>query len=116
MGTLALGSEIDAAAEEAARRGAAQGTTHARAAGLPAEARVARRSTTPWETIIDQSAEVDADLIVLGSRGLTGVKSLLLGSVSRSVLQHADRSVVVPTSEVTAERFMLRRPTESHEN
>ena len=31
----------------------------------------------------------------MGSRGLTGIKSLLLGSVSRGVLTHADRPVMV---------------------
>ena len=32
------------------------------------------------------------------SRGLTGVQSLLLGSVSHAVLQHADRTVIVMPS------------------
>jgi nucleotide-binding universal stress UspA family protein len=41
----------------------------------------------------------------MGTRGLTGVKSLLLGSVSHAVLQHADRAVVVvPSPEVARER------------
>jgi nucleotide-binding universal stress UspA family protein len=48
----------------------------------------------------------------MGSRGLTGVKSLLLGSVSRSVIQHADRTViVVPSPEVAAARAR-ERPAE----
>lgn len=47
---------------------------------------------------------------MLGSRGLTGVKSLLLGSVSHAVLQHADRPVmVVPSPEVTEARAQHRR-------
>jgi len=41
----------------------------------------------------------------MGSRGLTGVKSLLLGSVSHEVIQHADRTVViVPSPEVASSR------------
>jgi nucleotide-binding universal stress UspA family protein len=48
----------------------------------------------------------------MGSRGLTGVKSLLLGSVSHAVIQHADRTViVVPSSEVAAARAR-EHPTE----
>jgi nucleotide-binding universal stress UspA family protein len=33
-----------------------------------------------------------ANAIVVGSRGLTGIKSLLLGSVSHGLVQHADRN------------------------
>ena len=40
---------------------------------------------------------------LMGSRGLTGVKSLLLGSVSHEVIQHADRAVVVVPSPDVAE-------------
>lgn len=36
-----------------------------------------------------------ADLIVIGSRGLGGVTGALLGSVSRGVLKHADRPVLI---------------------
>ena len=60
--------------------------------------------------ILDVADELDAEAIVLGSRGLTGVKSLLLGSVSHAVLQHADRPVmVVPSPEVIEARAQHRR-------
>jgi hypothetical protein len=41
----------------------------------------------------------------MGTRGLTGINSMLLGSVSHAVLQHADRPVIViPSPEVTRQR------------
>lgn len=45
--------------------------------------------------IIAAAAERHADLIVIGSRGQTGLRRLLLGSVARSVLFHAPCSVLV---------------------
>jgi nucleotide-binding universal stress UspA family protein len=49
----------------------------------------------------------------MGCRGLTALKSLLLGSVSHAVIQHADRTViVVPSPAVAASRADARRPTQ----
>jgi nucleotide-binding universal stress UspA family protein len=51
------------------------------------------RYGAPASTLVDAAA--DAHMIVVGSRGLGGVKRLLLGSVSAGVLQHARCPVVV---------------------
>ena len=47
------------------------------------------------ETIIDQATKNKVDLIVIGTRGITGLKKLLLGSVSSGVVDHAPCSVLV---------------------
>ena len=45
--------------------------------------------------ILDRAAKWNADLIVLGSHGLTGLPRLLMGSVSDAVVHHATCSVQV---------------------
>ena len=47
------------------------------------------------ETILVQAASNQIDLIVMGTRGLTGFKELLVGSVSSGVLHHAHCSVLI---------------------
>ena len=50
---------------------------------------------SPAKAVLD--AAQDADLVVVGSRGYGGFASLVLGSVSRTVLQHSPvPAVVVP--------------------
>jgi nucleotide-binding universal stress UspA family protein len=49
----------------------------------------------PAEAILDTASEQNADLIVVGSRGLSGVQRFLLGSVSQKVSEHAACNVMI---------------------
>lgn len=49
----------------------------------------------PDEKIIGTAEDLDAGLLVIGSRGLGGVRRALLGSVSASVVRHAHCPVLV---------------------
>lgn len=73
--------------------------------GLSATGRVEAMHSSIAATVMAVADEVAADAVVLGTRGRSGIKSLLLGSVSHAVLQHADRPVmVVPSVPVAQER------------
>ncbi|MDF2721784.1 MAG: universal stress protein UspA [Paenibacillus sp.] len=50
---------------------------------------------TPTTAILEYAERVQADLIVIGSRGLGTFKELLLGSVSHYIVQHAKIAVLV---------------------
>ena len=101
--------EIDQASADAARERAKEGTELARAAGFDAEPTSCSVETTVTEAILSTASTLDAIAILMGSRGLTGLKSLLLGSVSHGVIQHADRAVIVaPSPEVARRRNHTR--------
>lgn len=53
------------------------------------------RDGHPRTTIVDEARKWRADLIVMGSRGRTGLTRLLLGSVAQYVVSHAPCSVEV---------------------
>ena len=59
-----------------------------------------KTETFPYVTsvtgaIIDYAANKDIDLIVIGTRGRTGLKRFLLGSVANAVVQHAHCPVLL---------------------
>ena len=47
------------------------------------------------ESIIDYASNYDVDLIVIGTRGRTGLKRLIMGSVANGVVQHAHCPVLL---------------------
>ncbi len=97
--------EVDASIKQAALDTATEGVRRATSAGLVARPRVASRDVDIAAVILSAAADVDADVIVLGTRGRGGLKSMVLGSVSQSVLHHADRPVlVVPSPDLSEQR------------
>jgi len=68
-----------------------------------------RRSGKPHEAILEEAARLQADLVVMGRRGLSGVKKLLLGSVTAKVLSEADAKVLVVPRDalISGERILL---------
>jgi len=89
--------EVFAAARDGAGRMAEDGAGIARAAGFEVTPVVAEATGPVWSAIVQAAEEHDAGVVVLGSRGLTGLKSVLLGSVSSGVVHHAGRpAFVVP--------------------
>lgn len=71
-----------ASAAEIAEGAGAKVTTHA-LAGEPADA------------LLSLCDDVDADLLVVGNRGMQGARRFLLGSVSSRCAHHADCSVLI---------------------
>lgn len=99
--TADFGQELLSVAR-AKLNGAAEG---AREAGLEVELEVP--IGLPSQSILRIAETIDADLIVLGTRGLTGFVHLLLGSTAERVVQRA-RCPVLTVHPGDAERRPLR--------
>lgn len=64
-----------------------------RDAGVTAKDEVA--TGDPAHCIIERARELDTPLVVIGRRGLTGFRELIMGSVSNKVVHYADCPVLV---------------------
>ncbi len=62
---------------------------------VPAQIKKASREGFASKVILEEARESDADLIVMGARGLKGVSSFLLGSVTRSAAILSPKPVLV---------------------
>ncbi len=67
--------------------------TVAREAGV--EVNIYPRQGDPADAILDVAEEREADLIIVGNKGMTGAKRFLLGSVPNKVSHHAPCSVLI---------------------
>jgi len=65
----------------------------ARAAGVSVNTHA--RQGDPADAILDVAEEREADLVIVGNKGMTGAKRFLLGSVPNKVSHHAPCSVLI---------------------
>ena len=93
----------DSLLQEATEQMAADGSERAQAAGLEATSLAVKAEHGVAAAIIDAADQHDASLIVMGTRGNTGIRSLLLGSVSHDVAHHAHRPLLIVPSGALAE-------------
>jgi nucleotide-binding universal stress UspA family protein len=88
-------ADLDQFALERAQTIAKQGYELAHQPDSAMEVRVERSGPSLWRTVLDVADELDAALIVVGTRGATAVQSALLGSVSNAIVHHSVRPVLV---------------------
>lgn len=86
-------AEYEAEARTALAEIAASSATRLGSDGIDASAEL--RVGDPAGEVLAAAHAFEADLIVVGSRGQTGLRRLVLGSVARRVLHHASASVLV---------------------
>jgi nucleotide-binding universal stress UspA family protein len=86
-------SATESSQDEAVRRIAEDAARTLRDGGWEAVAQI--RVGPAAEVILQMAHTIHADLIVTGSKGLTGIPAFLLGSVSQNVAKHAECSVLV---------------------
>ena len=88
-------ARLEEASRDAAAERASEGGRLAKEGGLVAEERAEMTEGSNWSALKRIADEEDALAIIVGSRGLSGFKQMLLGSTSSGLVHHADRPVVV---------------------
>jgi nucleotide-binding universal stress UspA family protein len=86
---------LDAEGEREAQETAEGGAALASDSGLDASAAVAKAAHNVWTTILDEADRSEATVLVVGSRGRSGVKAAILGSVSNALAVHSRQPVLV---------------------
>jgi nucleotide-binding universal stress UspA family protein len=84
---IVLPESFDREVREAAAKQLAEWRDKTAAAGVDTHANLS--SMYPSLAIVDTATEIGCDLVVMGTRGLSGIKHVLLGSVAERVLRSA---------------------------
>ena len=90
LSVSAAGNELG---ERRAQETSEEGATTLQRLGWSAKSKV--RCGEPAAEIISEARDSNADLIVMGSRGLSGIKEIMLGSVGREVSEAASCPVLI---------------------
>ena len=86
---------VDRLQREHASNVAGEGAELARSAGLAAEPQAVPDEVDVADTLIGIARERGAAVVVVGSHGISGLRSRLLGSVSRKLIKDCDRPVLI---------------------
>lgn len=76
-----------------------EGVELAQSLGLEAEAHMVESATAIWSAIVDAADQLRPDVIVTGTRAVTGLKSLWQSSTSENILQNAGLPVFIVPPE-----------------
>ncbi len=97
-----VGVEVDRELHARAEQIAGEGAELARSHGLEAEPLAVADAGDAAQTILEVAREQHAAAIVVGSRGLSGLRARLEGSTSKSVLKDAPCPVMVVHDDADA--------------
>jgi nucleotide-binding universal stress UspA family protein len=87
--------DVDRELEDSAKRVSRAGAEFARSLGAEAEPLAVADAGDIARTIITVAREHDSAAIVVGTRGLSGIRARLEGSTSKGILKHAPCPVIV---------------------
>jgi len=87
-------TELEDAAKASAEKVLAAGLQVATDSGVKAKGEL-KEAPSVVEALVEYAAREKVDLIVVGTRGMTGFKKLIMGSVSSGLVSHAHCPVLV---------------------
>ncbi|MEJ6020228.1 universal stress protein [Corynebacterium sp. H113] len=82
-------------AQVEAKRVCEEGLDLAAKAGFQAEPYLVQSETTIWSAIVDAANQLDASVIVSGTRGMSGLRGLLSTSTADAIVKNAGRPVLI---------------------
>ena len=85
--------QIDSYHREEGHKSLASAVALAKTASVPAKVHIG--VGRQGEVVRDYAKKLGADLIVMGTRGHTGLSGVLLGSVAQDVIAHSDKPVTL---------------------
>ena len=97
----AAAEAVDELQHNHATRVSSEGAELARSLGLAAEAHAVADELDVADTVLDLAREWGAAAIVVGSRGRSGLRSHLVGGVSRKLIRHSELPVVVTRDDAS---------------